>query len=382
MAQTIALITAHDSPNYGSCLQTYATQTLLEKLGFDVVVVDYRRKHTIPRYSVKRILTEGQFVKHTPVFKIPGVKALAYLPVYFLVKMRALPLERFRHQYLKLSKRMYFSEDDLEKDCPNADIYITGSDQVWNSTWNNGFEAPYYLRFAPKGACKIAYASSIGKAHFEEWEKGYAYEALSQYQSISVRESSAIDALSEIGITGATSVLDPTLMLEGKEWEALASNEEVNEPYALVYQLNKNKKMSAYIDALLARHHLNGYQITYGVHEQTGRAKAVCCPSVQQFLGYFRKATYVITDSFHGVVFSVLFQKRFAVILPERFPNRLVDFLTMLNLEHRIVDDYQDSKTLFEEIEYSSVEKALRDERQQSLAFLKKALHVQLDGQS
>lgn len=116
-----------------------------------------------------------------PIFRIPGVKSLARIPVSRIVARRAKPLNDFRQSKLALTDRKYYSVEALEQNPPQADIYCTGSDQVWNSTWNEGFNKAFYLSFAPEGAKRIAYAASIGKSSLEDWEKPLMRDALNRY---------------------------------------------------------------------------------------------------------------------------------------------------------------------------------------------------------
>ena len=174
---TIAVVTLHNSPNYGSCLQTYATQTVLSRIGATPSIVDYYRHDAIPENETERALN-GQLAKKMPIFRIPGVKSLARIPVSRIVARRAKPLNDFRQSKLALTDRKYYSVEALEQNPPQADIYCTGSDQVWNSTWNEGFNKAFYLSFAPEGAKRIAYAASIGKSSLEDWEKPLMRDAL------------------------------------------------------------------------------------------------------------------------------------------------------------------------------------------------------------
>lgn len=372
----VAFITVHDSPNYGSCLQTYATQRVFEEMGCGVSVIDYRRRQSFPLNSAKRILREGRFMQRSPLFRIPGMKALAFFPVLGLVARRSKPLEAFRRNKLNLTNVLYTSEDQLERNCPEADIFCTGSDQVWNSVWNSGFEEPYYLKFAPSGTKKIAFASSLGKSSFEPWEKDLAFAALSEYDAISVREDASAKALAEIGVKDVVRLIDPTLLLTREDWEVFSADaRKPSKPYVLIYQLNKNDNMVEYIRNTINQTGASAYQITYGPHERTGKANAICCPSVEEFVALFRGAEFVITDSFHGAVFSTLFEKRFAVMLPEYFAERLTDFLSLVGLRKRIVAAPNDTSTLFEPIDFDLVGKKLARERENSVSFLSRAIN-------
>lgn len=221
MTTTAAIITLHNSPNYGSCLQTYATQRIFESLGVASTVVDYYRHDAIPENETERALN-GQLAKKIPILELPGVKSLARVPVSRMVARRRAPLDEFRRSALNLTSQKYYSAEELEANPPDADVYVTGSDQVWNSTWNGGFERAFYLSYAPEGAKKIAYAASIGKSSLDDWEVPLMREALLRYDAISVREAEAAELLDSIGVPGAVPVVDPTLMLGRAEWEAIS----------------------------------------------------------------------------------------------------------------------------------------------------------------
>ena len=325
---TVAVVTLHNSPNYGSCLQTYATQKVLASVGASPTIVDYYRADAIPANETDRALN-GQVAKKMPIFKIPGVKALARIPVSRMVKRRAAPLNAFRHSKLNLTPRPYYSIDKLEQDPPKADIYCTGSDQVWNSLWNKGFEKAFYLTFAPEGAKRIAYAASIGKSKLDDWEIEPMREELLKYSHISVREAEAADLLDSIGVHGAVPVIDPTLMLTQDDWAELHSDDVPKEPFILIYQLNQNHEFDEYAKRLSEKLGLPLYRIAYGVNERRAGVHTIVCPTVEQFVSLFMSAEYVVTDSFHGTAFSMNLSKKFVSISPGRFSGRIMNLLEM-----------------------------------------------------
>ncbi|MEO3412817.1 polysaccharide pyruvyl transferase family protein, partial [Bifidobacterium adolescentis] len=326
---TIAVVTLHNSPNYGSCLQTYATQTVLSRIGATPSIVDYYRHDAIPENETERALN-GQLAKKMPIFRIPGVKSLARIPVSRIVARRAKPLNDFRQSKLALTDRKYYSVEALEQNPPQADIYCTGSDQVWNSTWNEGFNKAFYLSFAPEGAKRIAYAASIGKSSLEDWEKPLMRDALNRYSHISVREAEAAELLNSIGVHGAVPVIDPTLMLNRDDWSVLRDDSVLPaEPYILVYQLNKNHEFDQYVQRFADKTGLPVYRIAYGVHEKRKGEHAIICPTVGGFVSLFMNAEYVITDSFHGTAFSMNLERKFVAISPGRFSGRIMNLLEM-----------------------------------------------------
>lgn len=374
--QTVAVMTLHNSPNYGSCLQTYATQAVLSGIGVAPRIIDYYREDAIPENETDRALN-GQLVKKMPIFRLPGVKALARIPVSRIVARRAAPLNEFRRSRLALTDRKYYSYEDLEADPPQADIYCTGSDQVWNSVWNKGFNKAFYLEFAPAEAKRIAYAASIGKSSLEEWEKAPMREALLKYSHISVREEEAVELLDAIGVHGAVPVIDPTLMLDQPAWGRIASNESVpKQPYILIYQLNKNPEFDQYAQKLGKKLQLPLYRIAYGIHEKRKGEHTIVCPTVEEFLGLFMNAEYVLTDSFHGTAFSLNLGRKFVSISPGRFSGRIMNLLKMTGVTDHYLEDYRDVKIADNPIDFGYVQSVFRDKRLRAETFLRNAINV------
>lgn len=373
MSRKVGVITLHNSPNYGSCLQTYATQVVLTRVGADAEIIDYYRKDAIPENEVNRALN-GQLVKKMPIFKVPGVKQIAQIPVSRMVARRRAPLDEFRHSKLALTERSYYSADELDANPPAADIYCTGSDQVWNSIWNNGFDRAFYLSFAPEGKRKIAYAASIGKATLEDWEAEPMQKALSSYSYISVREQEAADLLEHIGVHGAVPVIDPTLMLKRDDWEEIADSWVSSEPYILVYQLNRNAEFDSYVQKVSKKTGLKVMRIAYGVHEKRSGENAVVCPSVGRFLSLFLGAEIVITDSFHGTAYSVNLGKKFVSISPGRFSGRIANLLDMTGLENHMLTSFSDFGIAEEYWNFDSAQYSLDQERKRAISFLSNAI--------
>lgn len=373
MSRKVGVITLHNSPNYGSCLQTYATQVVLARVGVNAEIIDYYRKDAIPENEVDRALN-GQLVKKMPIFKVPGVKQIAKIPVSRMVARRRAPLDEFRHSRLSLTERSYYSAEELDANPPLADIYCTGSDQVWNSIWNNGFDRAFYLSFAPEGKRKIAYAASIGKAKLEDWEAEPMRKALSSYSCISVREQEAADLLESIGVHGAVPVIDPTLMLNRDDWEVIADGWVSPEPYILVYQLNRNAEFDSYVQKVAKKTGLKVMRIAYGVHEKRSGENAVVCPSVGRFLSLFLGAEIVITDSFHGTAYSVNLGKKFVTISPGRFCGRIANLLQMTGLENHSLTSFNDFQIAEEMEDFGFSQSVLNRKREETVSFLGAAI--------
>lgn len=281
---------------------------------------------------------------------------------------------RFRNDYLNETK-LYLDEKRIAADPPIADAYCTGSDQVWNSIWNDGFEAPLYLTWAPEGKPRIAFAASIGREKLDEWEKPLMADALKKYEAISMREISGVRLLKELGVENVELVLDPTLMLLKQDWEKIATYSSVPEGgYILSYQLNQSDKFVRYAQELGKRLDLPVVKICYRKkHRQAGAINLVA-PEVTDFLGLFLKASCVVTDSFHATAFSLNFEKPFVSIAPNRFSTRIKSILELTGTEERLLDDFSDFELMVRSIDFKRVASRLDEAREGTMGFLCRAL--------
>lgn len=376
MSKTIGLITLHTVSNYGSCLQAYATQKVFEKLGWEALVIDYYREDNLPKNDVERAFNGRRLSKYRGLFeRAPFLKSLLSVPLTFIVKRQRRPFDSFRDRYLNLTKDRYETADSLLENPPEADVYCTGSDQVWNSIWNRGFEEPFYLSFVPEGKRKIAYSASIGRESVDDWEKPLMRDRLSSYQAISMREQSGIRVLEDLGFDDVSLVLDPTLMLGRDDWVEIASYREVPEgDYILVYQLNKSQDFVTYVDALSRKHSIPVVKISYGVYDIQKGARNVVAPSVNDFLGLFLKASFVVTDSFHATSFALNFRKPFVSIAPERFSTRIANILEVTGTEDRMLSSYTDYSLYEAPVDFDAAESRLNRQREKSFKYLRGAL--------
>ena len=365
----VCLITLHRVKNYGSVLQAYATQIVLEKMGYDVFVIDYYPS----RYSfigmLKRIKKQNKFLKKSLILRI--IARIIIIPSYIL---RFKTFNNFIYSYLRLSKNTYKTYEDLSKKVPVADIYITGSDQVWNSEWNGGIDKSLFLDFVPNNKRKIAYAASFGKKELDKSEIEITRELLKKYDKISLRELSGVDIVNKLEIKNAQNVLDPTLLLSGDEWRKISSHRFNNKKYILVYNLNRNKKIDTYALNLSKKTGLKIIFLSYQIHEFYKKGKMLCNPKVQDFISLIDNAEYIITDSFHATAFSINLEKQFIIVYPNKYSTRLKSILELLNLNNRVAKDDKDMSLLTNKIDYKYVNKKMMDLRQESLEWLKNSL--------
>ena len=369
-----SVITLHTVDNYGSAMQTYATQQVLKKCGCEVEFVDYWRKDNLPRSKAEKLLEGNTLKKLKPIWGLNNFTRSAAVSVLEkMLKSKKSPMWQFLEKNVSMTQKQYCSFEELLADTPAADAYVTGSDQVWNSIWNNGIDKAYFLDYAPEGKPRIAFSANIGRESLDADEIAPTKALLDKYKAISVREKSAVELLASMGIK-STLILDPTLMLEPAEWRALAAPVNVDKPYVLVYQLNPNPEMDDYSIKLAKKKGWEVVRIGFGNSDKGKADKCIMLPSVEEFLGLFCHASCVLTDSFHATAFSLNLGTDFISILPGRFGTRIESILKLTGTENRLLKSYDDFDVADAQINKTHVQEIFANERIKGYSFLKEAL--------
>ena len=280
-------------------------------------------------------------------------------------------------KHVKVSNPIY-PKDNFVDACPKADIYVTGSDQVWNSIHNEGLDKRYYFDGFPQDTAKVAYSSSIGREELPADEYAEVKRMLGSYKAISVRELSAQCLIEGMGY-GATHLLDPTFMLTRDDWKHYMSKRIVKEPYLYVYlPYNIHDKGLIYqtIRRVAGRRGLKVVASSGHVLSERMADRTVYFPSPGDFLSLMYYANYVVTNSFHGTAFSINLNKQFWVYLPSGFGTRILSILELCRLPDRLLasDEIVEDGRINVPIDYVPVNAILDREREKAHAFLDKAL--------
>ena len=340
----IALLTIHAADNYGATLQAYATQRKLEELGHDVEIIDL---HIDNPYS-----------------KAKGM----------LLYPKHLKFEKFRKKYYHHLTRKYASLEDLQNNPPQADCYMVGSDQTWNPVIARGQAKAFFLDFGNEDVLKASYAASFGMQKWEdsEWIKSDdASKLLKRITKLSVREKDGMDILKrDLGIEHAVQVVDPVLLFDNYP-ELVGHVDETNE--LILYKLSNS---DAFYEK--AKNIALDLSVTPRSIGSIRRIKGVKCgypEGVEEWIRRIAGAKYVMTDSFHGMIFSILYQRQF--ILYARTPkliSRMVSILSLLGIQDRIVSGDASAEEikqkLVEPVDYQTVQKRLVELRSSSVEFL------------
>lgn len=342
----VGIITFHNAENYGAALQTYGLMKAVQKFGFDCSVIDYRNRGVFYRNAIKNFyyLVTGQN---------PIKNHLAY--------------RRFQHHYLNLTKKPTKRASDLEAAADEFDFLLFGSDQIWNPDLSNGFDPVYFGQFKTS-ATKIAYAASIGKDTLSTQEIQKINQLITRFDAISVREETMLPFIHR----EVECVLDPCMLIPAPEWGSIATKTIPNKDFILVYQLHPNKvivKTAVNIAQTMGKKVLliSPYLVLKdrNILQKLGRITPT------DFLGYFHQADIVLSDSLHGTIFSILFNKLFYTILPAEKRGRITSLLGKLGLSDRIVN--QEDITPIP-IDYSEVTPLLKIEIDKSMDFLRRNL--------
>lgn len=331
----IKTITCHDVYNYGASLQAYALQQYLEMQGHDVQIIDYKPDYMRNHYKFWYVPSSSRY--YARAMKNPVLRFMLccyFAPNRFSTYGRKLKFDAFKKQYLHLTKR-YLSYRALTDCPPDADVYIAGSDQIWNSNLPNGKDAAYFLQFGSDKTKRISYAASFAIPDVAEEFKALNSAWLRKFDAISVREHTGLSILQSLGINGGVEVLDPVYLLSASEWNEFAGEKPIiTTPYILVYDLCLND------DSLRAEAERLSKEFALKIISVDGHFK---CPYAdknisnagpQEFVNMIAHAAYVVTNSFHATSFSLILNRPFSVFYKRKNISRMADILSHLNLLH------------------------------------------------
>lgn len=309
-----AIMTLALSDNYGAVLQCYGLSKTLTNMGVDNELYRYQNwsRITYGMSAVSRAKYEGLRVAK---FLLTGNE-------------RAKRFTAFRERYIPMTQKLYSNNAELRQAPGDYDVYISGSDQIWNPKLFV-FDYSYFLDFVPEGKKKVSFASSFAKAEFEESYKEKCGKLLSEYSHISVREKSGETIVKELCGKDAVTSVDPTLLLTMEDWMPLtefASEKAKNFNGILCYIMPGDKLVEAAIEKMAQQlHEKTGLPIMrLGIKEHkvfSYKADEVDIKAgPADFLAYFAGARYVVTNSFHGTAFSVNFGKEAYIPINDTLP--------------------------------------------------------------
>lgn len=362
----VGVITFHSAHNYGASLQTWALQKVLKNLGTDPCVIHYHPDIIDQLYVAPKQDTLKKKIKYLTKKKYRN-----------RVKMQVVKnkkYNRFIHKRFQLlgDFRTY---EELEHAKLGLDAYITGSDQVWNSDHTNGFDPAYLLDFAEPGTKRISYAASVGREYILPQYREQFQKSLESYTAISVREASAKPAIEALTDQPVDVVLDPTLLLSKKDYEELKKPGLFEGRYILVYMMEANKELVKFANRLSKA---IGLPIIQRKPPTVFRNElgSYYTDTAAEFLSEIEHAEYVLTNSFHATVFSLIYEKPFISMLHTSTGARTSDLLESVGLESHILyktEDFHDIHQ-FDIKDKSLLRQRIQELQKTSYEFLHRAL--------
>jgi hypothetical protein len=337
----IGIMTFWESQNnYGQLLQAYALQSYLENKGHEVFLIKYRRIRAKKNSILKRLISLDikRFIKDI-IEKKNALAEKINNPRDF---------NSFRSSYLHFTERVYNSFEDLKSNPPEADMYVCGSDQVWNNTFKVSCEA-FLLGFGEPNKKRVAYAASFGTKEISENTRRLFETHIKKFNGVSVREESGIDLCKHVGYKDPYWLPDPTLLFSSEQWLSMVPPRNVlpskRNKRLFLYTLGNSKipNREAYIQYAKSLHDVEVIHVS-----ANGDYSGNEFPAIDQWLSIINSSDYVITNSFHGIVFSIIFNKNF-IVLPNTgsalgMNERILSLLGKLKLTDHIIYHFDEKR--------------------------------------
>lgn len=352
--------------NYGSALQTWALHQAIKKLGYQPVLVDYCPDVLAdkdPLNPFRNMWDQDEESRRMCELTMPAIR------------VNYEKFDRFYRERFNRTGQKYTSSnfDDVVKN-EALDGFVCGSDTIFCPD-EFGFDDGYYANYScMRQGYSVAYAASFGDPHFTEESYQILNERLQNFEALGIRESGMVPYLREHTSVPVQRVLDPTLLLTEDDYAPIIAEQQEEEPYLLLYARRYSPKMEAYAEKLAKE---NGWKIVEislrATNAEKGHRMAYEA-GVEEFLSFVKHAAFVVTNSYHGMIFCLHFKRDFVVFSREQCDTKITELLDLIGLRNRMLVAGNEQT---EPIDYSHVYSVLHQERAESAAFLKALLEHQ-----
>ncbi len=316
----ICTITCSNTDNHGARLQTYALAKYLQEQGNDVSVIDYRPPYMDPSFRV---------------FYWPGLSIKEWAKLFLRFPQRIRSKKRhenfvaFSNKYIPFTEKVYRSIQDLRQDPPGADVYIAGSDQIWNTFFPNGTDPAFYLDFGHKTIRRESYAASFATTGLRSGTEDFVRTNLSRFDKVSVREDSGLTILKQLGINDGVRDDDPVFLLSAEKWMELADGTGNGEHYLLVYDFFSDPALKQKAKHIARSQNLQIFSISPFKQHYADKNFTIAGP--ESFLSLIKNADFVVTNSFHAIAFCAIFQREYVYVpRPDGLNERIEDLIKRL----------------------------------------------------
>lgn len=356
----VGILTFHDAHNYGAVLQAYALKEYIKKIeNVQVQIINYHH-YNIPdgfpkRRKISKMSIEN-IVKHIYSFKDHNSRWNKF--------------NNFIKKLIDNADEVYTSEEELEK--LDIDVWICGSDQIWNTEITRGFNKGFFLDFETKGK-KVSYAVSMGIPKLEEKYEEQFKESINKIDNISVREETLKEYAEKFADKKVFKSVDPTLLLEVEDYEKLlVKDNKIKEKYLLIYALGPDERLTQIANKLSNERKLKIVEIN-DFKKRNYFCDQISNAGPEDFITLIKNAECIITNSFHGTIFSIIFEKEFYTITRMNRNSRMENILSIVDMKDRLLNSVNEIDSV-KPVNYSVAKERLKKEVEMSKKFLEDSI--------
>lgn len=362
----IGILTFHDAHNYGAVLQAYALKKYLMNMGYDSVVINYHHKDIPDGFPKKRKIIKGDSLKEI----YAHFKKMRYSHKSHILRWNK--FNKFIKDLTNNCNYVYDCEEKLSK-IEDIDVWICGSDQIWNPDITRGLNKGFFLHFETK-AKKISYATSMGIEKLEEKYEEDFKKYINAIDHISVREDQLKNYTTKFTKKEVQKVLDPTLLINEEEYKDLIVPVK-KKNYLLIYALGPDERLTKLANKIAKQKNLKIIELN-DLHKKNYMFEQVSDAGPEEFVSLIKNANYIVTNSYHGTIFSMIFNKEFYVITRNNRNSRMETLLKTAEISERLLEGNVDVD-LDKLIDYEKVKEKLKVEIDKSKKFLEESLKTQ-----
>lgn len=368
----VGILSFQSAINYGGILQIYAMQQHLKKMNITPIVINYENKSIKKSNKLKRQV-------NLPERTNLRLLKMIYLKIAFRKNKKSwerkyIIFQEFKKKHLNLSGKAI---NNLNSETINSfDAYILGSDQIWNPNITDGFDPIFFGDFESEGK-KIAYSASCGSIKTLDHKEREFFDLIKKLDHLATREKELLNYIENSTELKGTHTIDPTLLLDKEDYDIITERPNLRGKYILIYKLQENSEIYKAAKSIAKNRSLEIVEIGFKPFKTVKGITYLETEGPKEFLGLIENAQFVITNSFHGTVFSIIFEKEFLTIPHKSVGQRMVELLTSLNLNERLITEFNEemNKSLVN-INYKLVKEDLKLLRKKSITYLTESLNV------
>lgn len=348
----IGIITFHFVNNFGGALQAYALQQTIRKSAeAEVKIIDYRN----------RFIQFTDMVRLFPIttnFKeiVSGLKTLKER------LGRKKKFAAFVNDYCQMTERRNKTQISRENE---MDVLVCGSDQIWNPTITLGLDKNYFLGFKTE-AKKVAYAPSVGIERLSNKKKSLIGKYLDDFDALSVREDSSVDIIETLAGKKVEQLIDPTFLIDIKVWDDIAISPDIKQSYILLYIMQRNEEVYNYARRMKEKYNMPIVEISRYGYKPDFIDYTLIDIGPAEFVGLFKHATYICTNSYHGLAFSMIYGKEICLIPSRKYGIRMNSLMRLLQIKQSDCED-----ELLLQYDCECVNNIIKREREKSIKYLR-----------